>query len=62
MKENLIIAAIIITTVLFIGFFMYITREFNNIVTPIAVYEVEPGVKCATMVTADGVAIDCWKI
>ena len=37
-------------------------KAFNNVTTPIHVTEVEAGVKCASMVTADGAAISCWKV
>ena len=41
---------------------LYGIKLFSNVTTPITVHEVEAGIKCATMVTADGAAIDCWKI
>lgn len=37
-------------------------RTLNNAITPIKVTEVEPGVKCASMTSTNGVAISCWKI
>ena len=37
------------------------SRYLSNAVTPITVHEVAEGVTCATMVTGDGVAMDCWK-
>ena len=40
---------------------MFASRWFSQQVTPINIVEVEPGVKCAQMITSDGAAIDCWK-
>lgn len=36
-------------------------RWLNEKITPLKVQEVDVGVKCATLHTSDGVAIDCWK-
>ncbi len=43
-----------------VGSAMYMMRLFSNATTPITLHEVAPEVICATMVTADGAAIDCW--
>ena len=40
---------------------MFLMRQFSMAVTTVDVIEVEPGVRCARMVTADGAAIDCWR-
>lgn len=40
---------------------LYGVRLFSNAATPITLHQVKPGVTCATMVTGDGAAIDCWK-
>lgn len=37
-------------------------RQYSRAVTAIDAVEVEPGVKCASMVTSDGVALSCWKV
>ncbi len=39
----------------------YVWRKASNAVTPLAIREAEPGIRCATLVTADGAAIDCWE-
>ncbi len=54
-------AGIVIIIAVVIGS-MYGIRKFSEAVTPLTVHEVEPGVKCASMITADGVALDCWKV
>lgn len=61
--KNLIAYLLIAFAILIVIFgVMYVGRLFSNATTPITVHKVEPGVKCATMVTADGAAISCWKI
>lgn len=40
---------------------MYGERILSRVATPLIVHQAEPGIRCATMVTGDGVAIDCWK-
>jgi len=37
-------------------------RLLSRATTPIDVVEVEPGIKCASMVTSDGVALSCWQV
>lgn len=51
---------VVVTIIIFI--IMLSTRWFSNATTPITVHEVEPGIKCATMVTSDGAAISCWQV
>lgn len=61
MKEwGLIIGAVVLVLLVVFGV-SYGMRIMNNKATPVRVTEVEPGVRCATMVTTDGAAIDCWK-
>lgn len=55
-----LIAALLLGAAIFI--LMWVTRFFSNSVTTVTVEEVEPGIHCAKMVTADGAAIDCWKV
>ncbi len=62
MKDNFLIAALCITGIVVLFSLVYGMRLFSNATTPITVHEVESGIKCATMVTGDGAAIDCWKI
>jgi len=61
-KNAITLAAAVLSTILVLGAMLYGARMFSNTVTPITVYEVEPGVKCATMVTAGGAAISCWQV
>jgi len=62
MKEDTwYIIGAVVGVIFVIGAVMYGLRLFSNATTPITVHEVQPGVHCATMVTADGAAIDCWK-
>lgn len=60
-SDFLAYAAIVVLVGALIFGVMYVARLFSNATTPITVHEVEPGVRCAAMVTADGAAIDCWK-
>jgi hypothetical protein len=55
-------AVIVIGSIGFILALSYGARFLNNAATPITVYEVEDGIKCAAMVTSDGAALSCWKI
>jgi hypothetical protein len=51
----------IIAFILILGAIIYLNRWFSNATTPITLHQVKPGITCATMVTSDGAAIDCWK-
>lgn len=62
MKEKLLYAGFVLFLITAIGLLVFGVRLFSNATTPITVHEVEPGVKCATMVTSDGAAISCWKV
>lgn len=55
------VVGIFAATVLFIGAFVYGVRLFSNATTPVTLVQPAPGITCATMVTGDGAAIDCWK-
>jgi hypothetical protein len=58
----LTIGGLAIASLLLIGFGLnHITRNINLAAAKIQVVEVEPGVKCAKMASADGVAISCWR-
>lgn len=37
-------------------------RAFSSATTLIVIKEPKPGIECATMVTGDGAAIDCWEV
>jgi hypothetical protein len=41
---------------------MLLMRYFSSVTVSIVVEDVEPGVRCARVVTGDGAAIDCWKV
>ena len=56
MKDNIFIGLAIVAIIIVVGVSLYGMRMFNNAVTPITVHEVEPGIKCASMVIADGVS------
>ena len=62
MKGIFLMVLAVIGICAFILTLLYVLRAFNNVATPITVHTVKEGVECATMVTADGAAIDCWKI
>lgn len=62
MKDLLIIAAVVAATIAMGVAATYGIRLASNAGTPITVHDVAAGVKCATMMTGDGVAIDCWRI
>ena len=61
MKEKMFMVAGAVMVMTIVFGIMYGMRMFSNATTPITLKEVKPGVTCASMVTADGVAIDCWK-
>jgi hypothetical protein len=61
MKDKITIALIIVGSLICLFVIMYGMRMFSSVSTPITVHEVSDGVRCATMVTGDGAAIDCWK-
>lgn len=61
MKEKAIIAGLVILGIVLVFTVVYGFRLFSNATTPITLHEVKPGITCATMVTGDGAAIDCWK-
>jgi hypothetical protein len=48
--------------ILILGAIMFGVRQFSLAITTVDVIEVEPGVRCARMVTADGAAISCWEV
>ena len=60
-KDLVLAITIFIGAIVIIGAFMLAGRWFSNAVTSITLHEVKPGVVCASMVTGDGAAIDCWK-
>lgn len=61
MKDILFYVGFAAVILLGIGSIVYGMRMFSNVTTPITLHEVKPGITCATMVTSDGAAIDCWK-
>ena len=64
MKGTDVVALVLGTIALIavLGAIIYGVRLFTNATTPVVVVSPEPGVKCATMTTGDGVAISCWKV
>jgi len=36
-------------------------RALSNATVPISVINPAPGIQCVKLVSADGVAVDCWK-
>ena len=58
----LFICLTIMVGVLVILVVMWISRQFSSAITTIKVQDVAPGIQCATMITGDGSAIDCWKV
>ncbi len=61
MKDYIFYAVFGIAMLVVILIFLYGMRLFNSAATHITVHQVKPGIECATMVTTDGAAIDCWK-
>ena len=61
MKEYIFYAVCAIGFIVVLLIFIYGMRLFNSAATPITVHQVKPDIECATMVTGDGAAIDCWK-
>ena len=55
------LAAIVFAILVAVGL-MFGVRQFSLAITTVDVIEVEPGVRCARMVTADGAAISCWEV
>lgn len=60
-NELKIIFAGVVFVVFVVGIVMFGVRQFSLAITTVDVIEVEPGVRCARMVTADGAAISCWR-
>ena len=54
--------AAVVLVILFVAAIMFAVRQFSLAITTVDVIEVEPGVRCARMVTADGAAISCWAV
>jgi hypothetical protein len=54
------IALVVVLVAVALGV-LWVKRTVNNMTTPIDVTEVEPGIHCATAVTSDGVAMDCYE-
>jgi hypothetical protein len=62
MKDfKLYLGAIVLVILVAVGL-MFAVRQFSLAITTVDVIEVEPGVRCARMVTADGAAISCWEV
>lgn len=61
MKNFLMYSALIVGVITLVALIALGSRYLSNAVTPITVHEVTEDVTCATMVTGDGVAIDCWR-
>jgi len=40
----------------------WLQRQFSAATVATSVVEVEPGVRCARLITGDGVAISCWEV
>ena len=55
------VIGVVVLIVCIMGF-LYVKRYVNNISVPMKVVTPEEGVRCAKLVSADGVAIDCWKV
>jgi hypothetical protein len=55
------LAAFVFVILVAVGL-MFAVRQFSLAITTVDVIEVEPGVRCARMVTADGAAISCWEV
>lgn len=62
MRDTLIVLAAVVLIIGFIVSLGIVARQYSRVVTAIDVVEVEPGIKCASMVTSDGVALSCWKV
>lgn len=61
MKTTLMYIGAILATILMLFVILFSFRYFSNATTPVVLHQPKPGVTCATMVTADGAAISCWK-
>jgi len=62
MKKNLIYIGMVILGVIILFSVIYGLRLFSNATTPLIVQQAEENVRCATLITGDGAAIDCWKV
>lgn len=62
MKDTLYIGGIVIGVIIAALTIMFIMRAFTTATTLITVKKPKPGIECATMITGDGAAIDCWKV
>lgn len=62
MKESWIIAAGVIASLTIIVTVLWIRFAISNVAASVVVFDAEPGVRCVRVTTADGVAVDCWRI
>ena len=61
MKDFKMYLALFVIVIAFSIMLMFFVRQFSMAITTVDIIEVEPGVRCARMVTADGAAINCWQ-
>jgi hypothetical protein len=61
MKDKLVIAGLILAGILVVFAFVWGYRAFSNATVPVSTFSPAPSVMCVKLVTADGVAVDCWR-
>lgn len=61
LKDTLFILGIVIGSIIAFLIITFVMRAFSSATTLIILKTPKPGIECATMVTGDGAAIDCWK-
>ena len=62
MNNNIVLGVMVGAMILGVLSIYFVVELVDMGTTTITVHEVEPGIKCATMFTRHGAAIDCWKI
>lgn len=66
MKNNITYALIIIAAALFvvaaISGVLYVRGRMLSATAPLEITSPEPGVRCASLVTAHGAALSCWEL
>ena len=62
MKDLLELLAKVAAGLLVVFLIVWGYRAFSNATVPVSVINPAPGIQCVKLVSADGVAVDCWKV
>lgn len=65
MSRSADIAAVVVATVLVVAIsaaVLWVRFAVSGAAASVHVFEPEQGIHCARVTTADGVAVDCWRV